>query len=162
VSEETRNASDGRPQPPSSTATKQSLDDVKEIFPDNYANATTPHPRASLARQLIAQSEKIANPRERRALLNEAMSLASAAGDVNLSFESIDLPAKRLAIDGDELKLESVTKLATTPPPPELGSLTQAVLTIAHKASDTDNNALPLKRRSSPTRHGIVHSWPKQ
>lgn len=145
-------AAAGRPdrlqQVPSAAITKQAVAQIKDIFRDEYAKATSPQTRASLARQLIAQAKKSATLAECWALLSESMRLASDAGDVNLSFEAIDLSVEQFAIDGDELRLEAITKLATKAPLSEIDDLTQTALAIARKAADSDNPSLTLKSLS--------------
>jgi hypothetical protein len=138
-------ASGQRPSAPSAAAAKQALAQVKDVFRDDYARATTPQARASLARQLIGQSAKSASPAECWALLTEAMRLASDAGDSKLSFEAIDLSAERFAIDGDDFKAEAIVKLAGKAPPAELDGLAQEAVAIARKAADADNVALTSK-----------------
>lgn len=145
-------AAAGRPdrlqQVPSAAITKQALAQIKDIFRDDYAKATSPQTRASLARQMIAQAKKSATQAECWALLSESMRLASDAGDVDLSFEALDLSVEQFAIDGDELRLEAITKLATKAPSSKIDDLTQIALAIARKAADSDNPSLTSKSLS--------------
>ena len=74
---------------PSAVAVRESLANVKEIFHDEFAAATTPKQRLGLAKKLLLQADKAPRTVNRWVLLNEVMRLASDAGDLELSFQGI-------------------------------------------------------------------------
>lgn len=130
---------------PSPTDMKQVLVDLKEIFRTEYAAATTPQARLALSRQLMAQADKASKPSERWVLLSEAMRLASDAGDMELCFEAITKSAAQFDIDADELKLDSLSKLATKAPPQQVDGLARTAIEVAKKAADSGNSAILSK-----------------
>lgn len=133
---------------PSAAASRQALAEVKEIFRDDYAKATTPQARGTFARQLLAQAEKTPAPTERWVLFSEAMRLASDAGDIDLSFETIGKTSTYFTININEFKLEAISKLGTKAAPQRLDDLARAALAIAQNATDAGNSAIATKSLS--------------
>ncbi len=82
---------------PSAAAVRESLANVKEIFHDEFAAATTPERRLGLAKQLLLQADKTPETVDRWVLLNEVMRLTSDAGDLELSVQGIQKCAAQFA-----------------------------------------------------------------
>jgi len=139
---------DGRAPVPSNAASRQALADVKDIFRDDYAKATNAQTRVALARTLLSQADKTSAPIERWVLLSEAMRLASDAGDIEISFEAIEKSMQTFAVDGQELKLDALMKLAAKCPPQALESLTRTVLAMARTTAETGDAAVASKTLS--------------
>lgn len=127
---------------PSTAASRQALAELKDIFKDDYAKATTPPAKLALARQLLAQAEKTPALSERWVLHTESMRLASDAGDMELVFQTIAVSATQFDVDADELKLDALAKLATKAPPQEIDGLARTALAIAKQAADSKNSTL--------------------
>lgn len=144
----------GSPQPdrrlpvPSASASRQALADVKDIFREEYAKATTPQTKASLARQLLGQADKTPAAHEQWMLYSEAMRLASDAGDVDLSFDAIARASESFAVNAEELRLDAVSKLAAKAAPQAIDGLARAALEIAKKASDSGQASVTAKSLS--------------
>jgi len=82
---------------PSAAAVRESLANVKELFHDEFAAATTPKQRLGLAKQLLLQADKAPEIVNRWVLFNEVMRLASDAGDLELAFQGIQKCAAQFA-----------------------------------------------------------------
>ena len=121
---------------PTPAATRQVLGEVKDIFRDEYAAATTAQARIALAKRLVAEADKTSKPTERWVLLSESMRLAAEAGDAETCFEAIDKAAPQFAVDVAALKLEGLSKLVVKAPPQALDSLGRMALALAQKAID--------------------------
>lgn len=139
---------DRRQPAPSAAATKQAITEVKEIFRDDYAKATTPPAKLGLARQLLGQADKTTAAPEQWALFSEVMRLASDAGDIELSFAAIEKAGGLFAIDVDDLKLDAISKLATKAPLPALDGLARAALELAQRALAAGDAATSSKSLS--------------
>lgn len=119
---------------PIATASKKALVEVKDIFRDDYARATTPQARLALAKQLLSHAEKTETSVERWTLYSESMRLASDAGDVDLCLEAIDNAASHFKID-DDLRIDALAKLAPKATPERLDDLARMAFGLAKKAT---------------------------
>lgn len=133
---------------PSSAATKQALTEVKDVFREDYALATTPSAKLVFARQLLSQAAKTTNLAEQWALYSESMRLAADAGDMELCFEAIDLASRKFIVDAIELKLDALSKLAVKAPLQAFDGLARAALAVAQNASDSENPQIASKSLS--------------
>ena len=141
---------DARLPVPTANQTKQSLAQIKDIFRDEYAAATTPQARLALGKQLLGQAEKTAAPIERWALCSEAMRLAADAGDVDLCFEAIDAAARQFKVE-DDLRIEAVTKLGPKAKPQKLEDLARMAFGIAKQAASRGDAGLSQRCLSLAT-----------
>ena len=130
---------------PAPAATRQVLGEVKDIFRDEYAAATTTQARIALAKRLVGEADKTSKPTERWVLLSEAMRLAAEAGDAETCFEAIDKAAPQFAVDVAALKLEALPKLVAKAPPQALDSLGRTALALAQRATDAGDSQAATK-----------------
>ena len=123
--------------PPPTVAARESLANIKDIFRDDYAGATTPENRQGLARQLLDQAEKTPAGADRYVLLTESMRLAAEAGDVELTFSVIAECAKQYTVDADSLKLDALGRFAIKATPQSLDGLARTSLTLAKQSVES-------------------------
>ena len=130
---------------PVPAATRQVLGEVKDIFRDEYAAATTPQARIALSKRLVGEADKTSAPTERWVLLSEAMRLAAEAGDAETCFAAIDRATAQFAVDAASLKVEALSKLVAKAPPPALDGLAKTALSLAQKAIDAGDSQAATK-----------------
>jgi len=127
---------DARHPVPAPAATREAVAEIKDIFRADFAAATVPDRKASLARQLSLQAEKTAVVAERWALLGEAMRLASDAGDADLCFDLIGRTARDFDVDALNLKIDALSKLLVKADPAALDGLARTALALANAATE--------------------------
>jgi len=142
--EDTRGDRAKRP-PPSASESRKSLASVKEIFREEFASATTPDKRLALARHLVSQAQKTPDPTDRWTLLNEAMRLASDAGDVETTFDAIRQTSAEFATDADALRVDALVKLGGRASNESANTLARTALALARKCADAENDQLSQK-----------------
>jgi hypothetical protein len=130
---------------PAAAAARESLADIKDIFRDDYAGATTTERRQGLARQLLAQAGKTPAGVDRYMLLSESMRLAADAGDVEMTFNAIAQCAEQFAVDADSLKLDALGKFAVKASPQSLDGLARMSLALAKQAVESGKSQVAQK-----------------
>jgi hypothetical protein len=130
---------------PLSDVLKPALAQVKEIFGDDYAAATSPEKKVDLARKFLMQAGSTPNSIERWALLSEAMRLAADAGSMEVAFDAIDTAAAQYDVDADDLRIDAITKLGAKAKPALIDELARTSVGIAKKAVASGDSALAQK-----------------
>ncbi len=98
---------------PEADALKRAHDEITELFQDERAEATDDKRKEVLSRKFRELAkENPDKPASQYALFDEAKSLATAIGDVQLANEIIDEAATRFELNAWSLKLESFKKAA--------------------------------------------------
>lgn len=121
---------------PGEAVSRQTLEEIKEIFRVDYAAATSPQTRLALARRLLAECGKTSTAVERWVLVSESMRLASDAGDVEATLEAIRHCTSVFNVDADEMMLDGLAKLAVKSPASGYDALARASLELARRATD--------------------------
>lgn len=134
--------------PPSASAVKEAAAKVREVFRQEFANATSPEASVNLARMLLAQVANTPASSERWALCVEAMRLAADAGDIEATFEAIAESERHFAIDADAFKLDALAKLSLKAPPQAIDELARESLAIAKRADDIGKLQIAAKSLS--------------
>jgi hypothetical protein len=97
---------------PELASQRQELDVLKKVFKDEYEHHA-PEQRAALARTFVQQSANDNTlPPMRFVMLQEAMDLASGAGDVDVACVAIDAMARGFAVDALDLKVQAMARAA--------------------------------------------------
>lgn len=130
---------------PAAAAARQSLANVKEIFREEFAGATTPEKKLAFARFLLTQADKTPEPIDRWVLFTESMRMASDAGDLSLSFDAIAKASQQFRVDADSLQLGAITNMGTKAAADGIPDLARASLAIAQKAADKGNTQTAQK-----------------
>lgn len=143
--EETDESARGRSPVPTAEQSRQAIANVKGVFREEYAAATTPEKRLTLASQLAGHVTDTTNATERYALLMEAMRLAADAGGVELTLKTAEAFARQFAVDGDNLKIDALGKLALKVSPQDCEQLARTAFGTARKAAEAGNGSLTQK-----------------
>jgi hypothetical protein len=116
---------------PSKEAARAATAKVREIFSSDAAKASTPEAKAKLAGELIGHARETEPPVEQYVLLDAARALAMEAGDVAVVMESLQMIAKRFAIDLPAARNDALEDLATKAPPTSLAQVADLLLDAA-------------------------------
>ena len=116
---------------PSKEAARTATAKVREIFSSDAAKASTPEAKAKLAGELIGHARETEPPVEQYVLLDAARALAMEAGDVAVVMESLQMIAKRFAIDLPAARNDALEDLATKAPPTSLAQVADLLLDAA-------------------------------
>jgi len=85
---------------PAAAAQQRALEQIKEVFADEYQNATTATQKQALALALFNQAAKTEKDAAARfVLLRQSQELALAAGDIDAALKSLDETGKQFQID---------------------------------------------------------------
>ncbi len=110
-------AADQRPEPPADNQRADALARIKEIFGDDYKDAS-PTGKTALAAKLIRQADDAGNsPVERYVLLDEGAAMAAAGGDMAAAAAALTTLGKRFKVEVEPLKIklaEQAIKQAVT------------------------------------------------
>jgi hypothetical protein len=114
---------------PADAAQKRALEQIKEVFADEYGRATTATQKQALALALFnqaAQTEKDAAARF--VLLGQSQELALAAGDADTALKAVDETGKHFQIDllAEKVQLFKTAGRAATPS--SAGELVKAII----------------------------------
>jgi hypothetical protein len=132
---------DRQPVPPPG-AVRASTEEVRELFREDYAKASTPEKKVSLSKELRSQANKTSSATERWVLLNEAARLAGEAGDLDTVIEALKETTDLFAVDRLELEAEAFTKLAAKASLQGSERLAQATFRLAREATGEKQAAL--------------------
>lgn len=142
VSQTSPNADAGvsrRAAPPSRQDVERAAAGVRDIFAAEFTAATNVDAKSGLAKTLLAEAAKSADPEDVWALLSEAVRLAGDAGDVQLMGEGIDALADRFTFDPLPMRLESLTKAAARVPMPAAEAAARGALDLANAFAERDD-----------------------
>ncbi len=101
----------GRQPRPTGAELQAAEEAVRERFAQQFADMLTPAGRLSVARELLSAARGEQDPAQRFVMLQKAVELAAAAGDVPATLEALDHVAGDYAIDAEESKLSALEQL---------------------------------------------------
>lgn len=84
---------------------------VQARFEEHFATMRTPAERLAVARQLATAAESEQDAAKRFVLLQKALELAVAAGDVPAALEALDRLSQNYAVDAEESRISALEQL---------------------------------------------------
>jgi len=130
---------------PDASASRKSLDRVREIFAGEYTAATTPQKKSDLAKRLTEQVATTDDPVDRWTLLSEALRLATEGGDAATALPIIDRIPNEFDVERNASRLEALSRLAGKSTPTTAGDVGEAVLSVARDAEKVGDEDLAAK-----------------
>ena len=99
---------------PGDKAQADALALIREVYKDEYAEATTPEKEADLAKKLVEKASATNDDSsDKFVLLRVARDLAAQAGDSDTTFGAVDQLSHGFDIDALEMKWDVLTKIAS-------------------------------------------------
>ncbi len=135
--------------------------EIRALFKDNYAAAKTPSAKSDCAEKLLTLYESSEDPRERYALISEALKVAMSANNPALAMDVIKLLATDFQVQRIEMATDICEQFARKElTPTGRSELLDVVVALIDDAMDTGeykyvkrlaNVGLPLVRKGSKT-----------
>jgi len=97
---------------PDADARQAALQLARDVYEKDYQQATTKTKKLALARKLLAEAGQTEEPAEQFVLLEEAKRLATEAGNVPMTVETIDRMAAAFQIDVLKIKASTLWSMA--------------------------------------------------
>ncbi len=112
---------------------------IKEVFRQELAEASSPGLKRNLAESLLKQAEAGQDePPIRFGLYQLTLHLAGEAAEVGLALETIDSFSAAFAVDPHALRLQTLQQMSKTAKPADQLSIGQAALDQVHRATQAD------------------------
>lgn len=129
------NDSDGRLPVPTAAVAKAAIATVRDVFKADLAAAITSDQLISLSRALAAEADKTGKAAEKWALLQQALELAVASGNLDGGEQVVTRATEIFRLDERRDRAELLTQLAVRPRPEFADSLALACLKDARSAA---------------------------
>lgn len=111
---------DSRQAVPDAEAQKAALDDIRELYKDEYRNAKTSAQRIALAKKLVQHAIEFKNDAAGQfSLLRVAKDIALKADDAPTTVAAIDAMAARFQVDGLQMTSSALVRIVRGPISPE-------------------------------------------
>ena len=99
---------------PDDKAQTEAMTLIREVYKEEYGQATTAEKKTELAKKLIEKAgDTKDDPTNQFVLLRVARDMAAQAGDVDTAFQAVDEMAAEFSIDALEMNVQVLTKAAS-------------------------------------------------
>lgn len=136
---------DDRAPLPSGDAAKVSLARVRDVFKDNYATAKSAEDKVALARQLLDESRNTADMTDRWSLLNEAIRLATEAGNLSAASAGMSELVAAFRVNSGPSRLDMLSALAPKASPQVADAVASQAMELAASFNEQHDDAMVSK-----------------
>lgn len=133
---------DDRAPLPSGDVAKVSLARVRDVFKDNYATAKSAEDKVALARQLLDESRNTADMTDRWSLLNEAIRLATEAGNLNAASAGMSELVATFRVNSGPARLDMLSALAPKSTPQVADTIASQAMELATSFDEQHDDAM--------------------
>ena len=129
---------------PDDNAQSQALTLIREVYKDDYSQATTPEKKGELAKKLLEKAgDSKDDATNQFVMLRVAKELAVQAGDAETAFQAVDEMANGFPVDALEMKVAVLAKVVpVVKDPEELKQLAEMALSVMNLAIGEDKHDL--------------------
>lgn len=131
---------------PATAAQERAVEKVRDVFKRDYAASARGVRKSDLARQLLDQAGKTADPLDRWALMSESLRLASDAGDTDLAFTAVESMSRDYQVDRVQAAADVLAKLSKKVSPAASGGFARRCLELVRDVQGAENDAVDTQK----------------